>query len=69
MPSKFLKSPPQKKCYANVCFQGSDMNLRAKIKELQHFKGLEISPRFSYYLLNAIVIAPKTLCVEMTQGF
>ena len=68
MPSKFLKSP-QKKCYANVCFQGSDMNLRAKIKELQHFKGLEISPRFSYYLLNAIVIAPKTLCVEMTQGF
>ena len=51
--------------------QGSDMNLRAKIKELQHFKGLErflpASP--TTYLLNAIVIAPKTLCVEMTQGF
>ena len=42
-----FKISPQKNC-ANVCLQqGSDMNLRAKIKELQHFKGLEISPRRS----------------------
>ena len=49
--------------------QGSDMNLRAKIKELQHFKqrSREISPCFSYYLLNAIVIAPKTLCRNDTR--